>query len=151
MREPGVVKGSGDDSTLAMGDKGRGYTVKCYKCGEIGHMRRDCKVKGKGTKVCYRCRSKDHVIADCTAKVFHADGTEATLVLGTSDEVYDVDALMGSHDALDGTLMMCGEEVTNVMDVGHFMMYTDGASTKHIVKNKSYLTNYVEEQRYQKM
>src|SRR5437870_4793892 len=34
--------------------------MKCYNCGEAGHLRKNCKVVK-----CFRCRSLDHCVKDC--------------------------------------------------------------------------------------
>lgn len=44
--------------------------MKCYACGKLGHISRDCTAPNGGPlnqtgKTCYRCGEAGHIIRDC--------------------------------------------------------------------------------------
>ncbi|XP_050909624.1 uncharacterized protein LOC127123449 [Lathyrus oleraceus] len=41
-------------------------SLKCYRCGELGHCFSECK---SDKKKCYKCRNPEHVVADCKKNV----------------------------------------------------------------------------------
>jgi len=46
--------------------------MKCYACGKLGHISRDCTAPNGGPlnsagKVCYKCGQAGHISRDCTA------------------------------------------------------------------------------------
>lgn len=46
--------------------------MKCYACGKLGHISRDCtapnggSVSNEGGKTCYRCGEVGHISKNCT-------------------------------------------------------------------------------------
>ncbi|MCJ1362350.1 hypothetical protein MMC16_001453 [Acarospora aff. strigata] len=45
--------------------------MKCYACGKLGHISRDCTAPNGGPlnsagKVCYKCGQAGHISRDCT-------------------------------------------------------------------------------------
>lgn len=64
--------------------------MKCYACGKLGHISRDCTAPNGGPlnqagKTCYRCGETGHISRDCPqaqgdAPAVNGDGTtEATV------------------------------------------------------------------------
>lgn len=64
--------------------------MKCYACGKLGHISRDCTAPNGGPlnsagKTCYRCGEAGHISRDCPqsvaevngAPVINGDGTPA--------------------------------------------------------------------------
>jgi len=46
--------------------------MKCYACGKLGHISRDCTAPNGGPlnsagKVCYKCGQAGHISRDCTS------------------------------------------------------------------------------------
>jgi cellular nucleic acid-binding protein len=47
--------------------------MKCYACGKLGHISRDCTAPNGGPlntagKTCYQCGEAGHISRDCTKK-----------------------------------------------------------------------------------
>ena len=44
---------------------------RCFSCGLVGHMARDCRRKNTNVekRACYRCNQLGHLVRDCTAEV----------------------------------------------------------------------------------
>ena len=47
--------------------------MKCYACGKLGHISRDCTAPNGGPlntvgKTCYQCGEPGHISRDCTKK-----------------------------------------------------------------------------------
>ena len=38
---------------------------KCYNCGEVGHLSRDCPSETSNERTCYKCKQPGHVQAQC--------------------------------------------------------------------------------------
>jgi cellular nucleic acid-binding protein len=53
--------------------------MKCYACGKLGHISRDCTAPNGGPlntagKTCYRCGETGHISRDCTQAEVNGDG-----------------------------------------------------------------------------
>lgn len=53
--------------------------MKCYACGKLGHISRDCTAPNGGPlntagKTCYRCGETGHISRDCTQTEVNGDG-----------------------------------------------------------------------------
>nr|AID57762.1 gag protein [Human immunodeficiency virus 1] len=46
--------------------KGQGKTVKCFNCGKVGHIARNCRAPRK--KGCWKCGREGHQMKDCTER-----------------------------------------------------------------------------------
>ncbi|KAJ4366123.1 gig suppressor [Neocucurbitaria cava] len=56
--------------------------MKCYACGKLGHISRDCTAPNGGPlntagKTCYRCGETGHISRDCTQAEVNGDATAA--------------------------------------------------------------------------
>jgi len=57
--------------------------MKCYACGKLGHISRDCTAPNGGPlntagKTCYQCGEAGHISRDCPSKAVNGDmNTEA--------------------------------------------------------------------------
>lgn len=57
--------------------------MKCYACGKLGHISRDCTAPNGGTpnaagKTCYRCGETGHISRDCPQAAVEAGVNGAT-------------------------------------------------------------------------
>ena len=53
--------------------------MKCYACGKLGHISRDCTAPNGGPlntagKTCYRCGETGHISRDCTQLEVNGEG-----------------------------------------------------------------------------
>lgn len=66
--------------------------MKCYACGKLGHISRDCTAPNGGPlnaagKTCYKCGQPGHISKDCTADTNATqavDGTEIPAAAATA-------------------------------------------------------------------
>jgi cellular nucleic acid-binding protein len=54
--------------------------MKCYACGKLGHISRDCTAPNGGPlntagKTCYRCGETGHISRDCTQAEVNGDAS----------------------------------------------------------------------------
>jgi len=54
--------------------------MKCYACGKLGHISRDCTAPNGGPlntagKTCYACGESGHISRDCPTKATNGDMT----------------------------------------------------------------------------
>jgi cellular nucleic acid-binding protein len=54
--------------------------MKCYACGKLGHISRDCTAPNGGPlntagKTCYQCGEAGHISRDCPTKATNGDLT----------------------------------------------------------------------------
>lgn len=42
--------------------------MKCFACGGVGHLSRDCPNSSTTEKVCYKCQMPGHIQAQCPQK-----------------------------------------------------------------------------------
>jgi cellular nucleic acid-binding protein len=54
--------------------------MKCYACGKLGHISRDCTAPNGGPlntagKTCYRCGETGHISRDCTQTEVNGDAS----------------------------------------------------------------------------
>jgi len=68
--------------------------MKCYACGKLGHISRDCTAPNGGPlntagKTCYRCGETGHISRDCPQ---NADNTAAVAATATSAPTDTTDA-----------------------------------------------------------
>lgn len=52
--------------------------MKCYACGKLGHISRDCTAPNGGPlntagKTCYQCGNAGHISRDCPQKATNGD------------------------------------------------------------------------------
>lgn len=65
--------------------------MKCYACGKLGHISRDCTAPNGGPlnatgKTCYKCGQPGHISKDCTTNAT----TEATVPTVPVDATADM-------------------------------------------------------------
>jgi hypothetical protein len=58
----GVIFGG---SGRAMDTTAGAVKVRCYNCGQLGHVSKDCTKPRREKGTCYECGKKDHLIKDC--------------------------------------------------------------------------------------
>ena len=58
-----VARGTGAQSRSRAQFRGA-----CYRCGEPGHMARDCPTRSQGQPICTHCGNKGHRLNDCAVK-----------------------------------------------------------------------------------
>jgi len=56
--------------------------MKCYACGKLGHISRDCTAPNGGPlntagKTCYQCGEPGHISRDCQNKAINGDHVSA--------------------------------------------------------------------------
>jgi cellular nucleic acid-binding protein len=55
--------------------------MKCYACGKLGHISRDCTAPNGGPlntagKTCYQCGEAGHISRDCPQKAANGDASQ---------------------------------------------------------------------------
>lgn len=61
--------------------------MKCYACGKLGHISRDCTAPNGGPlntagKTCYQCGEAGHISRDCPQKATNGDLSGEAVDLG---------------------------------------------------------------------
>jgi len=63
--------------------------MKCYACGKLGHISRDCTAPNGGPlntagKTCYQCGEAGHISRDCLSKGTNGDFSSDAVDLGVA-------------------------------------------------------------------
>ncbi|RBQ87670.1 hypothetical protein VDGD_05614 [Verticillium dahliae] len=63
--------------------------MKCYACGKLGHISRDCTAPNGGPlntagKTCYQCGEAGHISRDCPQKVANGEIPNDVVDLSTA-------------------------------------------------------------------
>jgi len=69
--------------------------MKCYACGKLGHISRDCTAPNGGPlntagKTCYQCSQAGHISRDCPTKTTNGDLAADGVDLGVTPVVAPV-------------------------------------------------------------
>ena len=69
--------------------------MKCYACGKLGHISRDCTAPNGGPlntagKTCYQCGEAGHISRDCPQKATNGDLSADAVDLGVAPVVAPV-------------------------------------------------------------
>lgn len=102
---------------------------KCYKCGKLGHITKECKSEDKEKRKCFSCGNVGHLKANCPKR--EGQGGQQS-----SDKSKDKS---NAFITVTGTAMTTGSDITG----SDKRWLIDSGASEHMTSQRSMFTNYL--------